>query len=107
MDKITNAVAISFAGIEDRFDLCTIRKSHRSSGRIQRELMQKTASQLSRIACKNGLQFVDVLKAATVRQLTAGVHWFSKCVGEVVACAVDAGDAFSLFNASITCSPAA
>jgi hypothetical protein len=50
---------------------------------------------------------VDVLKVAAVQQLTAGVHWLGKRVGEVVASAIDASDRFSAFNASITCSPTA
>ena len=69
--------------------------------------MQKIAGQLARVARQQGFQIVNVLEAATVQQLAAGIDGLGKRVGEVVASTVDAGDRFSLFNASITCSPAA
>ena len=50
---------------------------------------------------------MNVSEAATVQQLATGVDRVGKGVSKVVACAVDAGDLFPLFNATITCSPAA
>ena len=72
---------------------------------------RRIAGQLAGIARQYGFQVVNVSEAATVQKLAAGIDGLGKRIGEVVAGTVDAGDRFSLFkilfNASITCSPAA
>jgi hypothetical protein len=49
MQEVANAVAVRRAGIEHRFNLDAVGESHGRAGRIQCELVQKIASELSRV----------------------------------------------------------
>ena len=69
--------------------------------------MEEVAGELTGVGGDEGFEVVDVLEGAAIEELAGGVHGGGEGVAEAVSGAVDAGDAFSFFQASIVCAPAA
>ena len=69
--------------------------------------MKEVAGELAGIGGEDGFQIADVLEGAAVEELAAGIDGLGEGVGEVVAGAVDAGDALALLQAAIARAPAA
>ena len=107
MQQIARPVIIVAAAIQNVFDLAAICKPHRSSRGINRQLVQQIPSKLTRICRQQGLQLVNVVKAAAIQQLSARIDGRRKRVREIVTGSINAAHSRAFLQTTILCSPTA
>ena len=105
--EIANAVAVGGASIEHQLHLGAVSESNGGAGRVERELVQQIAGELSRVAGEDRFQVADVLKPTAVEELARSIDGFGELKGEVVSGSINAADALALFDAAIPRAPAA